>query len=67
MLHRRDIVRARLAQPLAHGVGLKNILVMTGGRERTAEEFAALYRASGFELGRIVPAGPISVTEGRPV
>ena len=45
-----------------------NMLVMTGGRERTAEEFAALYRASGFELVRIVPAGPmISVIEGRPV
>jgi hypothetical protein len=45
-----------------------NMLVMTGGRERTAEEFAALYRASGFELGRIVPANPmLSVIEGRPV
>jgi hypothetical protein len=44
-----------------------NMLVMTGGRERTADEFAALYRASGFELARIVPAGPISVIEGRPV
>lgn len=45
-----------------------NMLVKTGGRERTADEFAALYRASGFELQRIVPAGPmISVIEGRPV
>jgi len=44
-----------------------NMLVMTGGRERTAEEFAALYRASGFELTRIVQAGPMmSVIEGRP-
>ena len=43
-----------------------NMLVMTGGRERTAEEFAALYRASGFELTRIVSAGPISVIEGLP-
>jgi hypothetical protein len=57
----------------ANGVGAPgklldiNMLVMTGGRERTAEEFAALYRASGFELVRIVPAGPISVIEGRPV
>ena len=45
-----------------------NMLVMTGGRERTAEEFAALYRASGFELCRIVPVHPmLSVVEGRPV
>jgi len=45
-----------------------NMLVMTGGRERTAEEFAALYRASGFELVRIVPTGPmLSVIEGRPI
>ncbi|HVZ74411.1 MAG TPA: methyltransferase [Polyangia bacterium] len=45
-----------------------NMLVMTGGRERTADEFAALYRASGFELARIVPANPmLSVIEGRPV
>jgi hypothetical protein len=44
-----------------------NMLVMTGGRERTAEEFAALYRASGFELTRIISAGPISVIEGRPI
>jgi SAM-dependent methyltransferase len=45
-----------------------NMLVMTGGRERTAEEYAALYRSSGFELLRVVPAGPmLSVIEGRPV
>jgi predicted O-methyltransferase YrrM len=57
----------------ANGVGAPgklldiNMLVMTGGRERTADEFAALYRASGFELVRIIPTGPISVIEGRPV
>jgi hypothetical protein len=44
-----------------------NMMVMGGGRERTAEEFAALFRANGFELARIVLAGPtISVIEGRP-
>jgi hypothetical protein len=45
-----------------------NMMVMAGGRERTADEFAALYRASSFELQRIVPASPtMSVIEGRPV
>jgi SAM-dependent methyltransferase len=45
-----------------------NMLVMTGGRERTADEFAALYRASGFELVRVVLANPmLSVIEGRPI
>ena len=45
-----------------------NMLVMTGGRERTADEFAALFAASGFALERIVPANPtVSVIEGRPV
>ncbi|HVU50054.1 MAG TPA: methyltransferase [Polyangia bacterium] len=45
-----------------------NMLVMTGGRERTADELAALLAASGFSLTRIVPTGPVlSVIEGRPV
>jgi SAM-dependent methyltransferase len=45
-----------------------NMLVMTGGRERTADEFAAIFRASGFELVRVVPTGPtLSVIEGRAV
>lgn len=44
-----------------------NMLVMTGGRERTADEFTALYRAAAFELTRIVPANPtMCVIEGRP-
>lgn len=42
-----------------------NMLVMTGGRERTEEEFRRLYEASGFRLTRIVPtASPFSVIEG---
>jgi ubiquinone/menaquinone biosynthesis C-methylase UbiE len=42
-----------------------NMLVMTGGRERTEEEFRALYEASGFKLARIVPSeSPFSVIEG---
>ena len=32
-----------------------NMLAMTGGRERTAEDFAALFAASGFKLNRVIP------------
>ena len=42
-----------------------NMLVMTGGRERTAEEFRLLYEASGFTLKRIINTeSPFSVIEG---
>jgi cyclopropane fatty-acyl-phospholipid synthase-like methyltransferase len=42
-----------------------NMLVMTGGRERSEEEFRRLYEAAGFRLTRIVPTeSPFSVIEG---
>jgi len=42
-----------------------NMLVMTGGRERTEAEFRALYKAAGFRLTRVVPTdSPFSVIEG---
>lgn len=42
-----------------------NMLVITGGRERTESEFRALYEASGFRMTRIVPTeSPFSVIEG---
>lgn len=42
-----------------------NMLVMTGGRERTEAEFRELYERSGFKLTRIVPTeSPFSVIEG---
>lgn len=45
-----------------------NMLVMPGGRERTEEEFARLYEASGFRLERVVRAMPdgMCVVEGVP-
>lgn len=44
------------------------MLVITGGQERTADEYAALYKQAGFELTRVVPtASAVSVVEGRPV
>jgi len=41
-----------------------NMMVMTGGRERTETEFRALYEAAGFRLDRVVPTeSPFSVIE----
>ena len=44
------------------------MLVMVKGRERTAAEYDALFRAAGFALARVVPTlpGP-SVVEAVPV
>jgi hypothetical protein len=42
------------------------MLLLPGGKERTAEEFAALFSRAGFELTRIVPTqSPLSVIEAR--
>ena len=44
-----------------------NMLVCTGGRQRSEAEFRALYEAAGFALTRIVPtAARLSVIEGVP-
>jgi hypothetical protein len=45
-----------------------HMLVMTPGRERTAAEYDALFRAAGFVLARVVPTPPgPSVVEAVPV
>jgi hypothetical protein len=42
------------------------MLLMPGGRERTADEFASLFERGGFSLARIVPTeSPLSVIEAR--
>ena len=42
-----------------------NMLVCTGGRQRSEAEFRALYAAAGFELSRIIPTmAAVSVIEG---
>ncbi len=42
-----------------------NMLVMTGGRERTENEYRMLLEASGFKLTSIIPSeSPMSVIEG---
>ena len=44
-----------------------NMLVTTGGLERTRREYADLFEQSGFELTRIVPTNsPLSVVEALP-
>lgn len=44
-----------------------NMLVMTGGRERSEAEFRAVFQAAGFRLTQVVDtAMPVSVVEGRP-
>ena len=44
-----------------------NMLVVPGGRERTVDEFAALFARTGFELvGAMPTAAAMSVIEARP-
>lgn len=45
-----------------------NMMVMTGGKERTEKEFAQLLGAAGFKLLRVIPTKvPTSIVEGEPV
>lgn len=45
-----------------------NMLVMTGGRERTEEEFRNLYQRAGFSLTRIVKTeSPFCIIEGEAI
>ena len=45
-----------------------NMMVMTGGKERTAAEFAQLLEAAGFKLLRVIPTDvPPSIVEAQPV
>ena len=44
------------------------MLLFSGGRERTEDEYHALFESAGFELKGITPTdSPVSVVEGRPV
>lgn len=43
------------------------MLVLTTGRERTADEFAAIFRSAGFELEKIVPTMSMAcIIEAKP-
>jgi hypothetical protein len=58
---------ARLSYPLLSDI---NMVIRTGGCERSAAEYRGLYRAAGFKLAKIVetpsPTG-MTIIEGRPV
>ena len=42
-----------------------NMMVMTGGRERTESQFRTLFNAAGFDLLHVHPTeGPLSIVEG---
>jgi hypothetical protein len=43
-----------------------NMLVSTGGRQRSEAEFRSLYARAGFELERVIPTGMVSIIEGAP-
>jgi hypothetical protein len=44
------------------------MLVLLGGRERTAAEYDTLFRAAGLKLARVVPTQPgPSVVEAIPL
>jgi SAM-dependent methyltransferase len=44
-----------------------NMLVVSGGRQRSEQEFRSLYDAAGFALTQIVPtASPVCLVEGVP-
>jgi hypothetical protein len=43
-----------------------NMLVSTGGRQRSEAQFRSLYERAGLELRRIIPAGMVSMIEGVP-
>jgi hypothetical protein len=59
------LVERDLADPAAPWLDLQ-MLVMLGGRERSEEEFAALFRAAGLEPTGVTPvAGGFAVFEAR--
>ncbi|MDA0165032.1 acetylserotonin O-methyltransferase [Solirubrobacter ginsenosidimutans] len=62
------ILERRLGPPNAEPAGKLsdlNMLVATGGRERTRDEYARLLEAAGYGLVSETPAGPVSVFEAR--
>jgi hypothetical protein len=60
------VIQAGSAPDLGKLLDLE-MLMMPGGRERTADEFRALFAKSGFEMTRIVPTkSPLNVIEAVP-
>jgi SAM-dependent methyltransferase len=45
-----------------------NMLILVGGRERSAAEYGHLFEQAGFRLDRVIPtASPLSIVEAAPV
>ena len=45
-----------------------NMLVMSGGRERTKDEYCSLLEKSGFRLAQVIPTlAPVSILEAMPL
>jgi len=67
----RLLVVEQLIQPPNDGTAAKfsdlNMLVAAGRRERTHDEFAALFERAAFHVERVVPAGAHWVIEATPV
>jgi hypothetical protein len=68
----RLLVIERLVGPPNEGLAVKlsdlNMLLVPGGRERTREEFAALFEAGGFRLADVLSTSAgMSVIVGKPV
>lgn len=62
------VLPERVAEPSPLVESDLAMLVLTGGRERTAGEYEALFRAGGFHLRRIVTTGSMrSVLEAEPL
>lgn len=67
--------RVLLIETVVPGPGIKHfakvldleMIVSSGGRERTREEYSKLLEASGFKLVRVIPtAAPLSLIEATP-
>jgi hypothetical protein len=63
------LVEAVLTPSSAPSRALMDVLMMvlTGGRERTEDEFRSLLQAAGFSLTRVIPTAGASILESRPV
>jgi hypothetical protein len=66
------LIVERLIAPPNEGPETKfsdlNMLVSPGGQERTREQFAQLFAASGFRLSSVTPTGTrVHVIEGQPI
>jgi hypothetical protein len=69
--HGRLLIVERVLRPANEPDGTKfadlHMLVMLGGRERTAAEYARLLEAAAFRPVDIIPIGPAySIIEGAP-